>query len=57
VIGCEGRSYGHAQAYRLVSRGELVACCDLQQDAREKYAAQFGLRAYVDTAEMLAKGI
>ncbi len=55
VIGCGGRAYGHAQAYGLVSRGELVACCDLRREAREKYAGQFGLRAYGEAAEMLEK--
>jgi predicted dehydrogenase len=55
VIGCGGRSYGHANAYRLVERGALAACCDLRPEAREAYAARCGLRAYADAAEMLER--
>jgi predicted dehydrogenase len=55
VVGCGARSIGHAKAYGLISRGELVACCDLRAEARQGYSAQFGLRAYADAAEMFAK--
>ena len=26
IIGCGGRAHGHAKAYQLVDRGDLVAC-------------------------------
>ena len=54
VIGCGNRSYWHARSYALVNRGELVACCDLQAERREKYAAEFNIKAYADAAEMIA---
>ena len=55
VVGCGARSFGHADAYRLVSRGELVACCDLLPEKRGKYSTQYGLRAYAEVSEMLEK--
>jgi len=39
VIGCGGRSRMHARAYKLISRGELFACCDLDAGRRESYAS------------------
>ena len=53
VVGCGGRSRRHAKAYELVERGELVACCDLVEQKREKYAKEFGLAPYADAAEMI----
>ena len=55
VVGCGARSFGHADAYKLVSRGELVACCDLLPEKRDKYSTQYGLRSYAEVSEMLEK--
>ena len=55
VVGCGARSFGHADAYKLVSRGELVACSDLIAERREKFAALYKLHAYAETAEMLER--
>ena len=45
IIGCGGRARMHALAYKLIDRGELVACCDLIAERRERLAGEFGLRA------------
>ncbi|MHC4199649.1 MAG: Gfo/Idh/MocA family protein [Planctomycetota bacterium] len=55
VVGCGGRSRRHAQAYPFVERGELVACCDLIEEKRDKYAKEFGLTPYADAAEMIER--
>ena len=54
VIGCGGRAYGHANAYQLISRGELVACANRSDTARrEKFAETFGITGYANAEEML----
>jgi predicted dehydrogenase len=53
IIGCGRRAVWHARAYRHLTRGHVVACCDRHADRREALAAQFGLRAYADAAEMI----
>ena len=54
IIGCGGRAYGHANAYQLTSRGELVACANRSNIARrEKFAETFEITGYSDAEEML----
>ena len=55
TVGCGGRSTQHARAYELISRGELVACCDLDAERRQSYAKEFGIRPYADVVEMIKK--
>ncbi|GAH62307.1 unnamed protein product, partial [marine sediment metagenome] len=55
IVGCGGRSTQHARAYKLISRGELVACCDLDTERRQSYAKEFGIRPYADVVEMIKK--
>ena len=43
----------HALAYDWVTRGELVACCDIEAECREAFAGQFGIAGYADAAEMV----
>jgi predicted dehydrogenase len=43
----------HALAYKYVTRGELVACCDLVEERRDKFAVEFGLHPYADAVEMI----
>jgi predicted dehydrogenase len=43
----------HALAYEAITRGELVACCDLDRERLESFAQEFGLNGYTDAAEML----
>lgn len=54
IIGCGGRAYGHANAYRHVSQGKLVACANRSNVARrEKFAETFGITGYANAEEML----
>ena len=53
IIGCGGRASGHATAYKHVTRGELVACCDVIEDKREAFAEEHALTGYADAREMI----
>ena len=53
IIGCGGRAKMHALAYDVITRGELVACCDIDAERREAFAGQFGIAGYADAAEMV----
>ncbi len=54
ILGCGGRAAGHARAYELIDRGELVACCDLLEERATSFAEQFAIpRWYTDLDEML----
>ena len=53
IVGCGGRSRPHVQAYERIDNAEVVACCDLTPARREKLAAEFGITAYADAAEMI----
>ncbi len=55
LLGCGGRAYWHARAYKRIPRSELVACCDLVAERREKFAQEFGITGYEDGAEMIQK--
>jgi len=55
TVGCGGRSTQHTRSYKLISRAELVACCDLDTERRQNYAKEFGVRPYADVAEMIKK--
>lgn len=55
IVGCGGRSVQHAKAYKLISRGELVACCDLDTERRQSYAKKFDIKSYADAVEMIKK--
>ena len=54
IVGCGSRARWHAQAYRNVQRGTLVACCDLDAGRREAFASEFGLTPYADVGTMLS---
>ncbi|MEA3399943.1 MAG: Gfo/Idh/MocA family oxidoreductase, partial [Armatimonadota bacterium] len=54
-LGCGGRAKGHARAYDLIDRGEMVACCDLIEERATAFAEEFGIPSwYTDLDEMLA---
>lgn len=55
VIGCGARSSMHIDAYRFISRGRVVACCDIDKEKADERAAEFGIQAYYDAAEMIAR--
>lgn len=55
-LGCGGRSNGHAEAYRLITRGQKVACCDLNEERLNAYAEKHEVPVrYTDLDEMLSK--
>lgn len=54
ILGCGGRSRGHANAYKLISRGEIVAICDLNEKRLKEYGDNLGIAArYTNLNEML----
>ena len=53
ILGCGNRGRMHALAYKLIKRGELVACCDLDRERRDKFAQEFGITGYTDAVEMI----
>lgn len=55
VLGCGPRAYAHARAYKLITRGKLVACCDLDAERRTKFANEFGIPGYADAVDMIQK--
>ncbi|MBI2301382.1 MAG: Gfo/Idh/MocA family oxidoreductase [Armatimonadetes bacterium] len=53
-LGCGGRARGHAAAYRHVTRGAPVACCDLNEGRLNAFGDAFGLAArYTSFADMV----
>lgn len=53
IVGCGGRSHGHIRADQQLEGVEIVACCAPTAARRDKVAADYGLRAYADPAEMI----
>jgi len=53
IIGCGPRGVPHAQAYKLIDRGKVVACCDLDTQRRDEFAQQFDIVGYTNAGEML----
>jgi len=54
MLGCGGRANGHAKAYELVTRGELAAICDLDEEKLNAFGEMYGVASrYTDLAEML----
>lgn len=55
-LGCGGRARGHAKAYALLMRGQMVAACDLIEERLNDFSDTFGIPArYSDLDEMLRK--
>ncbi len=54
-LGCGPRAQGHAAAYTLIKRGAKVACCDMNQQRLDDFAAKHGIpQRYTDLDRMLA---
>ncbi len=53
ILGCGPRARWHAQAYRHVMHGEVVACCDTDPARRESFARDFELMPYADAETMI----
>jgi predicted dehydrogenase len=57
-LGCGGRARGHADAYRFVKNGKMVAACDLNEERLNSFVKDFGIEKryrYTDIHEMLEK--
>ena len=55
-LGCAGRSRGHIRAYEHVTKGELVAICDMDEQKLQERGDEFGVETrYTDLREMLEK--
>jgi len=53
IVGCGPRAYWHARAYGLTNRGEVVACCDVDQERLNRFKDEFGIAGYSDAAVMI----
>jgi len=55
-LGCGGRARGHAHAYSKITRGKMVAICDLSEERLKSFGDAFGIdHRYTDIHEMLDK--
>ncbi len=53
VIGTGQWGRNHARVYKELASTELVAICDVNADRAKAIAAQYGVKAYSDSSEML----
>lgn len=55
-LGCGGRARGHADAYSKITRGKIVAICDLNGERLKSFGDSYGIKnRYTDIHEMLDK--
>jgi len=55
-LGCGGRARGHANAYKDITRSEMAAICDLNEERLNSFGDNFGIaHRYTDIHEMLEK--
>ena len=55
-LGCGPRAHGHARAYQQITRGEIVALCDLNESRLNDFGDTFSVATrYTDLDEMLRK--
>lgn len=55
-LGCGGRARGHAHAYSKITRGQMVAICDLNEERLKSFGNEFGIKQrYTDIHKMLDK--
>lgn len=55
IIGCGNRAKGHVQGFREAAGVELVAVADMDRERADRFAADYGVPAYYDAAEMLER--
>jgi len=54
MLGCGGRAHGHADAYRFVRKGKLVAICDMNEERLHAFGDRWNIAArYTDFETML----
>ena len=55
-LGCGGRARGHARAYANITRSQMVAICDLDEERMKSFGDEFSIdNRYTDIHEMLDK--
>ena len=53
-LGCGGRARGHAHAYAKITRGKIVAICDLNEERLNAFGNEYGVeQRYTDIHAML----
>lgn len=56
MLGCGPRANGHAEAYSLIDRGEIVALCDMNTERLNQFGDTHGVATrYTDLDEMLKR--
>ncbi|MDD4537973.1 MAG: Gfo/Idh/MocA family oxidoreductase [Lentisphaeria bacterium] len=56
VIGCGGRGWAHASAYKRSDKVVLAACADIYKPARDFFRTKFGFKkCYADYRDMLLR--
>lgn len=56
VVGCSGVGNTHAKAIAELDRAELVACCDINNDAAATFGENYGVDlTFTDVGEMVEK--
>jgi predicted dehydrogenase len=56
ILGCGPRSQGHAKAYEQISRGQIVACCDMDEQRLNTYGERHSIaNRYTDLDQMLQR--
>ena len=55
LIGCGKIGHTHARIFNSLPQSELVAVCDVNQGSTQKFADQYGARAFTDFEQMLAQ--
>lgn len=56
LLGCGPRANGHAAAYQHISRGRMVALCDMNEARLSEFGDKYGVATrYTDLDEMLRK--
>ncbi|MBB6429591.1 Gfo/Idh/MocA family protein [Algisphaera agarilytica] len=53
LVGCGARALDHLASYRGLAGTQVVACCAPSPRRRDPFAAEHGLKAYADPAEMI----
>ena len=54
ILGCRGRARAHAKAYESITRGKIVAICDMNEEALHEFGDAFDIgQRYTDIDQML----
>lgn len=55
LVGCGKVGHLHAKALRRTPESQFVAACGRDLARTEKFAAEYGVKAYIDVEEMIAR--